>query len=321
MSKKLTYPLAYCFELDSVIPPDNARDAHASFLNHDKTKDFHFYCHDEKCGCRMKGIRIHRWEINSGRAYYSLWPKELHTQECRYKHLNNKTSTGGGTTEKPEHYFEDSYPGWLLTDPTDDQIPYHFDFNQPLPPLKELLAKIRVANNQNIDWHNLPISDLRIIVESYEAMKTDIERNKHRLKIDNDLTELKYTNRFSIFKWLPKSDGKYSHIYSGRIRNKRVHDENDYYTFCLDWTLEDNIFRVQQENKTAKLSFKIFIDKAAIQDSYLLNLIEENINGKIWNEASFYAIDPICELVRETNQPFFKVTINNPRHLVIRVTS
>lgn len=318
MSKKLTYPLAYCFELDSVIPPDNARDAHASFLNQDKTKDFHFYCHDEKCGCRMKGVRIHRWETNSGKAHYSLWPKELHTEECRYKHLNNKSSGGGGNTEKPEHYFEDSYPGWLLTNPNKDQIPYNFDFSQPLPPLKELLAKIRVANSQNIDWQNLPISDLRIIVESFESMKTEVERNKHKLKIDDDLFELKYKNRFSVFKWLPKSDAKYSHIYFGKIRNKWVREEEDDYVFFLDWDLKDNVFWFEKK----PYSFKILINKDSVQDSYLHSLITDNINSQGgWNEAYFYVIDPKFEEINNVSRPFFKVTLDHPHHFVIRVTS
>lgn len=314
MSKKLTYPLAYCLELDCILPPDNARDAHSSFMNPDKKKDFNFFCHDENCGCKMKGNRIHRWEINSGRSYYSLWPNELHSEQCQYKHLNSKKiSTGGGAGITP-HDFEDCYPEWLLTNPNKDQISYQFDFSQILPPLEILLDKIRAANNKNIDWKNLPVSDLRIIVESYIAMNTNEERRKHFLKIDDEDIKLRYTNKFSAFKWLPRADGKYSHLYFGKIRNKKVKleliNKVEYYSFFLDWEQDGNSYQ--------SYGFQILVDKNALSDTYLFDLFEDNItNDNKWQEAYLYALDPKFTITGK----HITIAINNPRHFVVRVDS
>lgn len=320
MSNNLAYLKAYCLELDAILPPDNARDAHASPINPDKSKDFHFFCEDESCGCKMKGNRIHRWDTRTGRAYYSLWPNSFHSDTCKYKDLNNKSSGGGSPTKIPTRQpLENNYPSWLLTKINEGQTPqYYFDFNQPLPPLDELLNKIKLAKEQNIDWANIPISDLRIIVESYVAMKTEEERRNHFLKIDDEKVKLRYANKFSAFKWLVSADYKYSHIYFGLIKNKIAKEEIinnvEYYTFYLDWNIEKNI-----PHKHKDYSYKILINKNNLNGTYFIEMFDQNILQRIkWENKYLYALDP--KFIFLFDKRTIEIILNDPRHFVITDT-
>ena len=304
----LKYPLAYCIELDTILPPDNARDAHSSFLNPSPMNNFHFFCPDENCGCKLSGNRIHRWEKSSGTAYYSRYNKnELHSSDCEFAYLNptsNITTTSGG--EMTVHHRETLYPSWFNTE-LDNDI-YQFDFNTHNLTHRELLLKIAHANVNMIDWENIPISDLRVIIEAYKSMNDD-EKNTNFLRIDEN-ENLRYTNCFTQINWLPRADGLYPHIYVGKIKNKNIKKEDDFFTFFLDWNLHTF------NNK----SFIVKIQEGLVENNFMNKLFLENLRKDTkWEEAYFYAIDPNIRLSDDESK--YIVTVNHPNHFVVSVIS
>ncbi len=318
MARKITYPRAYCLELDMIIPPDNARDAHASHLNTNKDIDFTFFCEDERCGCKMKGNRIHRWDSCSGMAYYSRWPEIFHSENCIYKDLNNTGKSGDGGTEPTTTIeVEKSYPNHFLTAPN-TQLPYYFDFTRVYTNLNDLLSLIKNANNTVIDWKNIPINDLRIIVESYNDMKDDSTREQHFIKIDSEKVAIKYKNKFSVFKWLVSADYKYAHIYFGLIINKTAKEEIinavEYYSFYLDWNIEEN-----KPHKHKDFSYKILINKNNLNGTYFTEIFDRNIIQKIkWENMYLYALDP--KFIFLLDKRTIEITLDDPRHFVITDT-
>lgn len=318
MAQKITYPRAYCLELDRILPPDNARDAHASHLNPDINRNFTFFCEDASCGCKMKGNRINRWESGAGMAYYSLWPNIHHSESCIYKDFNNKkiSGKGGDATTRPE--FERSYPNHFITYNAANQLPYHVDLTRTFSNLDDLLLLIKNSNSTIIDWKNVPINDLRIIVESYKEMENDKIRSRHFIRFDNEKIAIQYKNKFTIFKWLVSIDFKYAHVYFGSIKNKYAKEEiiNNiiYYSFYLDWETPEN-----KPHKHADFSYKILINKGNLNNTYFTEIFNLNIVKKIeWVNMSLYALDP--KFIFLLDKRTIEIILDEPRHFVITET-
>ncbi|MHB1680674.1 MAG: hypothetical protein ACYCTB_09255 [bacterium] len=299
---------AYCFELDKILDPYEARSDYFYFHQDNNNFKFHFYCRNESCKIELVGANIYKPEEAVKRPpYFRTKPNVPHNEHCEY-YENGKVS------------ITESKTGTYNSDPIKDKIyPAIFILDEPKinteiirnisdkELTKEIItAKIKAAN-KNYNTSNLSETRYLEKIVNYFEGYPDCD---YPLKIGN-MTR-KYKNWFKKLGFF--EDGK-DYIFYDYISGIKKYGNNYLITF-------------KSKSYKDKLPFSAYIKEEAILKYRGKRYFTETIDYLINNIINSQKTDeiPIAYFIgtypEKSSEHFihYDIPINDLRHFVIKST-
>lgn len=290
-SSNVTFPEAFCIEINKIIGIHKAREIYWDESNTFFNQSLEFRCPDANCQQLFTAVGVEPKLPIKGAIHFRIRRNKSHSEKCRFSNqilsLDQPSQSDNDNIHNRLHVIPSKFLTNKLTKKLTESTSTIINQNLNNHSDKKI-QKYGSGNIENLKKHYT--KQLQVLVDCFNSYKPEyFIKNNYKLELPNAINKKRYFHEcfreIELFQSDIDSVGNHeAYVYYGQIKSVIRYPTG----FALHYDYEP---KIELNGKTENLNLSIFLKHSAIEEYYkkteLLNILDALANEKDWNAIAY----------------------------------